>query len=88
MFILRKLYKRTDILYRFSSRTGTDMSAVHCCHLCGATSYRPVLVRDAGAIKASGQYRCSGCNFLFDSQASWREGGQGRAAPPAGQSGD
>lgn len=40
-----------------------------------------MLVRDAGAMKASGQYRCSGCNFLFDSQASWREGGQGRAVP-------
>ena len=61
--------------------TPPDMSAVHCCPLCGATSYRPVLVRDAGSMKASGQYRCSGCNFVFDSLASWRKAGQGRVVP-------
>lgn len=44
--------------------------------MCGAASYRPVIDRDgAGAMRASGLYRCSGCSVVFADPRAWRDGG-------------
>lgn len=51
------------------------MPTIHCCRLCGATSYRPVLARQDGAMRPSGLYRCSGCSVVFEDPKSWREAG-------------
>lgn len=51
------------------------MPAANCCRLCGATSYRPVMVRDGGVMRPSGLYRCSGCSVVFEDPRSWREAG-------------
>jgi hypothetical protein len=61
------------------------MSTAHCCRLCGATSYRPVMAREGGAMRASGLYRCSGCSVVFEDPKSWREAGPDwlPGAPPA-----
>ena len=46
------------------------------CRMCGAASYRPVIDRDwAGAMRASGLYRCSGCSVVFADPRAWRDGG-------------
>lgn len=51
--------------------------------MCGASSYRPVLDRDAaGAMRSTGLYRCSGCSVVFADPRAWREGGADDAAPP------
>ncbi|MEK8027581.1 MAG: hypothetical protein RLY78_2506 [Pseudomonadota bacterium] len=43
------------------------------CRLCGATSYRAVIARDAaGALRANGQYQCSGCGLVFRDPKDWR----------------
>jgi hypothetical protein len=62
--------------------------------MCGASSYRPVLDRDAtGAMRATGLYRCSGCSVVFADPRAWREGGADEAMPsgppaaPAGGAG-
>jgi hypothetical protein len=45
------------------------------CRLCGASSYRPVIDRDAsGALRPNGLYRCSGCSVVFADPAAWRDG--------------
>jgi hypothetical protein len=50
--------------------------------MCGASSYRPVLDRDAtGAMRATGLYRCSGCSVVFADPRAWREGGADEAVP-------
>lgn len=52
--------------------------------MCGASSYRPVLDRDAGgAMRATGLYRCSGCSVVFADPRAWREGGADEALPSA-----
>jgi hypothetical protein len=56
-------------------------TALHRCHRCGATSYRPVIERDAqGAMRPNGRYRCTGCELVFATLREWREG---LAAPQA-----
>jgi hypothetical protein len=51
------------------------MSPVNRCRSCGATSYKPIISRDAqGGMRASGQYRCVGCNFAFRVIDEWRVG--------------
>ncbi len=51
--------------------------------MCGATSYRPVIARDAaGAMTRTGLYRCSGCSVVFADPKAWREGGNEGAPPP------
>jgi hypothetical protein len=53
------------------------------CRMCGASSYRPVLDRDgAGAMRATGLYRCSGCSVVFADPRAWREGGADDAVAP------
>ncbi len=43
--------------------------------MCGATSYRPVIARDAaGAMTRTGLYLCSGCSVVFADPKAWREG--------------
>ncbi len=55
-----------------------------CCRMCGATSYRPVIARDAaGAMTRTGLYRCSGCSVVFADPRAWREGGNDDMPPPA-----
>ncbi len=54
------------------------------CRLCGATSYRRVISRDAdGRMVASGLYQCSGCSAVFADPKAWREGGD-ELPPKAG----
>lgn len=54
------------------------------CRLCGATSYRRVISRDAdGRMAASGLYQCSGCSAVFADPKAWREGGD-ELPPTAG----
>jgi hypothetical protein len=44
--------------------------------MCGATSYRRVISRDAsGAMTSTSLYQCSGCSVVFADPKSWREGG-------------
>ena len=56
----------------------------HSCRLCGATSYRPVKVREDGVVRAIGLYRCAGCSVVFEDPESWREAGP-EWEPPAPQ---
>ena len=42
------------------------------CHDCGATSYLPVIERAPnGALRPTGQYRCSGCRGIFATVKAW-----------------
>lgn len=52
--------------------------------MCGASSYRPVIDRDpAGAMRATGLFRCCGCSVVFADPRAWREGGVQEALPPS-----
>ena len=53
----------------------TEAHAVrYSCRLCGATSYRRVVGRNAaGAIKATGEYQCSGCSLTFFDTRVWHD---------------
>lgn len=43
--------------------------------MCGATSYRPVIERDAsGALRPTSLFRCSGCSVVFTDPKAWRDG--------------
>lgn len=43
--------------------------------MCGATSYRRVIDRDAhGALRPTALYQCSGCSVVFADPKAWREG--------------
>ncbi|CAM8630518.1 hypothetical protein MCEMSEM22_03526 [Comamonadaceae bacterium] len=47
---------------------------VYKCRECGATSYQQVIERAAnGALKATGQYKCTGCRNVFASLRAWWE---------------
>ncbi|MFY8044240.1 MAG: hypothetical protein ACOVOD_15075 [Rhodoferax sp.] len=47
---------------------------IYKCHECGATSYQPVMARaHDGAMRATGQYKCTGCRNVFDSIRAWWE---------------
>lgn len=51
-------------------------SPLHCCRMCGATSYRRVVARDdEGAMRATQLYQCSGCSVVFADPKAWRDGG-------------
>ena len=59
----------------FIPRAMTTKSTTNKCHHCGATSYKPVIKRDAsGSMKPSGQYQCAGCGLAFGSIDEWRTG--------------
>ena len=46
----------------------------YACRMCGASSYRRVVMRDAaGAMTASGRYRCFGCSVVFADPHDWRD---------------
>lgn len=50
-----------------------DHKPANACHRCGATAYKPVIVRDAsGAMSPSGVYRCVGCKLEFQHINEWR----------------
>ncbi len=52
--------------------------------MCGATSYRPVISRDAaGAMTRMGLYRFSGCSVVFADPRAWREVGNDDVPAPA-----
>lgn len=56
-----------------ASRTATH-AVRYSCRLCGATSYRRVVGRNAaGAIKATGEYQCSGCSLTFFDTKVWHD---------------
>lgn len=47
---------------------------VYKCRECGATSYQRVLDRDAlGALRPTGEYRCTGCRNIFATLRAWWE---------------
>ncbi len=47
---------------------------VYKCRECGATSYQPVIERAAnGALKPTGQYKCTGCRNVFANLRAWWE---------------
>ncbi len=47
---------------------------VYKCRECGATSYQPVIDRAAnGALKPTGEYKCTGCRNVFASLRAWWE---------------
>ena len=53
------------------------------CHRCGATSYKPVIERDAaGSMKPSGQHQCVGCGLTFGSIDEWRTGNRHNEQTP------
>ena len=55
-----------------------------CYRMCGATSYRLVIERDAaGAMTHTGLYRCTGCSVVFADPRAWREGGEDELPPAA-----
>jgi rubredoxin len=50
-----------------------SVRAHYSCRLCGATSYRNVVARNgSGEIRATSQYRCSGCELTFRDPTEWR----------------
>lgn len=45
------------------------------CGICGATSYRKVIARDAsGAMRPMERLRCTGCEREFADVQAWRQG--------------
>jgi hypothetical protein len=49
------------------------MTQINKCHQCGATSYKPVIKRDAnGAMNPSGENQCVGCEMTFTDIDEWR----------------
>ena len=55
----------------------------YACRMCGASSYRRVVMRDAaGAMTASGLYRCSGCSVVFADPHDWRGAPEPESLPP------
>ena len=51
--------------------------------MCGATSYRRVIARDdAGALRATELYQCSGCSVVFADPKAWRDGDGADATMP------
>lgn len=43
--------------------------------MCGATSYRRVIDRDeAGALRPTDLFQCSGCTLVFVDPRAWRDG--------------
>ena len=58
-------------------------SPLNCCRLCGATSYRRVIERDAqGQLRATSLYQCAGCSVVFAEPSAWRESGRETLPPP------
>lgn len=56
----------------YSLLTMPTYKTVYQCRECGATSYQPVIERAAsGALKATGQYKCTGCRNVFASVQAW-----------------
>lgn len=44
------------------------------CRECGATSYQPVIGRvPSGALRPTGEYRCTGCRNVFATIRAWWE---------------
>ena len=66
----------------------TQYKTIYKCGRCGTTSYQPVIGRDAtGALKPTGQYRCTGCKVTFTEFREWwgHDGaGQGLLHPGTG----
>ncbi len=53
------------------------------CGICGATSYRKVIARDAsGAMRPIERLRCTGCEREFLDVQAWRLGGPSVSASP------
>ncbi|APW39785.1 hypothetical protein RD110_23425 [Rhodoferax koreense] len=50
----------------------TTYKTIYKCGRCGTTSYQPVIGRDAtGALRPTGQYRCTGCKVTFTEFKDW-----------------
>ena len=58
----------------YSLPTMPTYKTVYKCRECGATSYQQVIERAAsGALKPTGQYKCTGCRNVFASLRAWWE---------------
>ncbi len=58
----------------YSLPTMATFKTVYKCRECGATSYQPVIDRAAnGALKPTGEYKCTGCRNVFASLRAWWE---------------
>jgi hypothetical protein len=58
----------------------TSYKTIYKCGRCGTTSYQPVIGRDlTGALRPTGQYRCTGCKMTFTEFREWW--GHAGAAP-------
>lgn len=61
----------------------THYKTIYKCSQCGATSYQPVIGRDAtGALMPTGVFRCTGCRVTFTDARDWW-GHRGAATPAA-----
>jgi hypothetical protein len=64
-----------DAVWYCSFIQSFEVHPLNRCRMCGASSYRPVIDRDAsGALRPTGLYRCSGCSVVFADPAAWRDG--------------
>jgi DNA-directed RNA polymerase subunit RPC12/RpoP len=53
-------------------RSMTHYKTIYKCSQCGATSYQPVIGRDAtGALMPTGVLRCTGCRVTFTDPKDW-----------------
>jgi DNA-directed RNA polymerase subunit RPC12/RpoP len=51
-----------------------NYKTVYKCRECGATSYQQVIDRaQDGSLKATGEYKCTGCRTIFASIRAWWE---------------
>ena len=63
----------------------TSYKTIYKCGRCGTTSYQPVIGRDGtGALRPTGQYRCTGCKMTFSEFREWW-GHDGAANPISSQ---
>ena len=50
-----------------------DQKPMNSCQRCGATAYKPILLRnDAGVMRPSGRYACVQCGLVFTNIHEWR----------------
>ena len=70
------IYTKTLVKFRanaYSRALMPTFKTMYKCRECGATGYQPVIDRAAdGALKPTGEYKCTGCRNVFASlRALW-----------------
>jgi DNA-directed RNA polymerase subunit RPC12/RpoP len=60
--------------WHYSVPCMATFKTIYKCRECGATSYQQVIDREpGGALKPTGQYRCTGCRNIFATIRAWWE---------------